>query len=161
MKSKWLIVVGAVLAVVVAAERYGRPVMAEVRAALVQNVDEPGRNPFAFSAFITQSQGPTTTTFSVPAGKRYVVQQFSAQCTLTPTSTPFVVTLQGTTNGTSVQAYAPSSLIGSLFDLPVFAGRGTTPLYADPGSSLTVGIATQVVVNDCSYSVSGYVINNP
>ena len=157
MKRKWLIVVGVVLAVVVAAERYGRPVMAEVRAALVQNVDEPGRNPFAFSTV-----SGSLAQFSVPAGKRYVVQQFTAECVLTTTpTTPILVYVAGFTNGINVVALAPASVSPSFAGESLANGTGTTPLYADPGSSVFVYITDTAQVSDCAFYVSGYVINNP
>ncbi len=166
MKRKWLIVVGVVLAGVVGAERYGRPVMAQVRAALVQNVDEPGRNPFAFSETASGDGGAV---FNVPAGKRYVVQQFSEACQRNR-GTPAVVFLSGRTNSTSVFLFAPATVTpngtspnGASSYL--YSATGTTPLYADPGSTLQIAIETDILSStelaSCSFSVSGYVINNP
>src|SRR5262245_28788450 len=91
-----LAVVLAVLAVL--GRFYAEPVIAQVRAALVQNVDEPGRNPFAVASS-SQNFG----LFTVPAGKRYVIEGFSASCQVDNTGFLAVVALQAMTGGVSVR----------------------------------------------------------
>ena len=68
----------AVLAVTVgtAAALYASPVLAQTRAALVQSVDEPGRNPYQEAQSNVNCRGSTVCNWNfanVPAGKRLVV----------------------------------------------------------------------------------------
>src|SRR3954454_4054241 len=52
-----------------------KPLLAQIKAALVQNVDEPGRNPYQESQF-TVCGGPQNCNFQfamIPAGKRLVL----------------------------------------------------------------------------------------
>jgi hypothetical protein len=62
------------------AHHYARPVMAQVRAALIQNIDEPGRSPFTLQ-IVCPSIGTNfcegTSTTAVPANKRFVVKNMN------------------------------------------------------------------------------------
>ena len=52
-----------------------KPLLAQIKAALVQNIDEPGRNPYQESQF-TVCSGPQNCNFqfaTIPAGKRLVL----------------------------------------------------------------------------------------
>ena len=64
----------AVSALSVAGVFGAKPLMAQVRAALIQNVDEPGRNPYQETQFATCAGQNCNFTFEpVPAGKRLVL----------------------------------------------------------------------------------------
>jgi hypothetical protein len=80
MKNKLLITAIFVFAFAVVLHHYEKPVMAQVRAALVQNIDEPGRSPYTLEIDCDTS-GNTITNIcfgtsrtAVPANKRFVVQ---------------------------------------------------------------------------------------
>jgi hypothetical protein len=79
MKNKLLTFAGALALLAVLGHFYAKPLLAQVRAALVQNVDEPGRNPIPLGYQAVTSSGAN---FSVPAGKRYVIEAFAANCFL-------------------------------------------------------------------------------
>ena len=106
-----LLAVGSVLAIVVVLGRfYAEPVLAQVRAAFVQNVDEPGRTPYQQEV---QTAGVCGTEFCVsnfrfspvPAGKRLVVKNVSV----------------------SIQAYVGAAM------LPVFLSGGSTLVQGTTG----------------------------
>ena len=64
----------AVLVMTVGVFTAGHAIAQAVRAALVQNRDEPGRQPFTLTAL---SDSPF---WQVPAGKRYVIEAFGMRC---------------------------------------------------------------------------------
>jgi hypothetical protein len=73
--KKLLSLAGVVACAAVLGHFYAKPLLAQVRAALVQNVDEPGRNPYQEAIFTTCS-GTQNCNFGfsiVPPGKRLVV----------------------------------------------------------------------------------------
>jgi hypothetical protein len=78
MKNKLLITAIFVFAFAVVLHHYEKPVMAQVRAALVQNIDEPGRSPFTLTiecaGFQNSGFCSGTSSTAVPANKRFVVQ---------------------------------------------------------------------------------------
>jgi hypothetical protein len=68
------------LALLVALGHFGaKPLMAQIRAALVKNVDEPGRTPYQSTASCSVDLiGECFANFAtVPAGKRLIVQHLS------------------------------------------------------------------------------------
>lgn len=72
MKNKLLTLAGALALIAVLGKFYAKPVMAQVRAALVQDVDQPARAPFQVTVPINVNNF-TYTPVSIPAGKRLVV----------------------------------------------------------------------------------------
>jgi hypothetical protein len=78
MKNKLLISAIFVFTLAVVLHHYEKPVMAQVRAALVQNIDEPGRSPFTLALECSSSGNSNacfgTSSTAVPANKRFVVQ---------------------------------------------------------------------------------------
>lgn len=161
MKHKLWIAPIAVAALAVVAERsLVKPVLAQVRAAITQSVDEPGRNPFIFSHFTLSSQD----TFVVPAGQRYVVERFTADCFMQTGATLNDVTLVGVTGGLGAQMELtavphPASLF-------FYRATGEGPLYADPGSTLTITAVPSngngpASVRSCQFYITGHAIQNP
>src|ERR1700757_351238 len=116
MKKVWAIVV-ALAALSVLTHFFGKPVLASVRAALVQNVDEPGRNPYQETEFdLSCSNGANPACnvdfAAVPAGKRLVV--------------PHVNGFVDVVGGTLPNMFLSSSLGGSQYATVFFQGeRGT------------------------------------
>jgi hypothetical protein len=78
MKNK--LALGATLILLVTAGHFGaKPLLAQIRAALVKNIDEPGRTPYQSSQFCS-TPGNTVCSADltpVPAGKRLIVQHLS------------------------------------------------------------------------------------
>lgn len=164
LKTHGFIAVGFLLVAIMAGIFTAGPAIAQaVRAALVQNLDEPGRNPFAFSqAFSTSPRAM----WNIPAGKRYVAEQFTAECLLDSAYSLTSVQLSSFTNGTPVKVAAvPHFQVAVVQGIYSWIGTGTARLYADPGSTLEIALTTsgglQVQPGACTFSVSGYIINNP
>lgn len=69
------------LALVVTLGTESRAIAQAVRAALVRNPDEPGRNPYFETRYVLCTSEVCESTFSpVPAGQRLVVTFVSAEC---------------------------------------------------------------------------------
>lgn len=156
MKNKLIMIAGALALVVILARVFEKPLVAQIRAALTQNIDEPGRNPFAF-----QAPGLNERAFYVPAGKRYVIQQATVEC-LVPNSTYMtgirVIAHTGDANNiATAPAHQEESYIGK------WGGTATTSLYADSGAEIYVEavFAANVPSDGCEFYISGYAINNP
>lgn len=79
MKNRFMQIAGVLVLLAVLGKFYAVPLMAQVRAALVKNLDEPGRTPYQS----TQSCNTLAGLFcsadltAVPAGKRLVIQHLS------------------------------------------------------------------------------------
>lgn len=75
-----LLMAGAVLAAMAALAHFGaKPLLAEIRAALVRNIDEPGRSPYQSAALNGAfTEGTCLVEFApVPPNKRLVVEHLS------------------------------------------------------------------------------------
>ena len=174
MRRKLLIASITLLVFAVFAERtLIKPVLAQVRAALIQNIDEPGRTSFAFIGTATPNN-PASMTFPIPAGQRYVVEQYSADCRANVSSATLTnVQLTGTANGQPTFTATAPRLVGAvLTPLQNFYNRwvatGQGPIYADPGSTITASASTNDVVSvpsagiqACTFYLSGHTITNP
>jgi hypothetical protein len=67
---------GALALLAVLGKFYAKPLMADVKSALVQDVDNPGRNPFQATVTVNVNNF-TYTPVPIPAGKRLVVDYIS------------------------------------------------------------------------------------
>jgi len=72
MKRRLMTFAGALALLAVLGKFYAKPLMAQARAALVEDVDNPGRNPFQVTVPININNF-NYTPVSIPAGKRLVV----------------------------------------------------------------------------------------
>jgi hypothetical protein len=107
MKNKLLSLAGVVACVAVLGHFYAKPLLAQVRAALVQNVDEPGRNPYQEVVF-TICGGTQNCNFSfsiVPPGKRLVVTHVNG----------FIDVRNGTLPNANVESSFGGSQFASIF----------------------------------------------
>ncbi|MBV8728955.1 MAG: hypothetical protein JO336_04010 [Acidobacteriia bacterium] len=158
MKNKLLTLGGAAALLAVVGHYYAKPLMAQVRAALVQNVDEPGRNPFSLQV---QALAPADdfVTFQVPAKQRYVIEQYSVGCSQVSSVAGVSIEANNAPEGvTSGPAYAP----GFQFFPTFWAASGTTRLYANPNTVISMRVAGSLTsTTTCTYSVAGYSINQP
>ena len=77
MKTKFLAVAAPLALVATLGHFYGKPLVAQVRAALVRDLDNPARNAVQFNLYV----GGTFTTYRVPIGKILVIEDVT---TLTP-----------------------------------------------------------------------------
>ena len=78
MRDRTLQLAGILAMLAVIGKYYAVPVLAQVRAALVQNRDEPARNFYAHSLECTGGISCVVTFPTVPAGKRLVIQHLNA-----------------------------------------------------------------------------------
>ena len=166
MKQKLLLAFGissiVVFALMATERAVVKPVLAQVRAALTQNIDEPGRAPFAL---VGSAPSSNYYSFSVPAGQRYVVENVTAQCF---ENTPGVLTdisTVGRTNGAAARVSNQPHLYQSNGpNQNIYIGTGTQVLYADPGSSIQVFADDTLAgggIVGCQFWISGHVISNP
>lgn len=94
MKTRLLLLAAVLAGLFTAGHFYAKPVLAQVRAALVQNIDEPARNPYQesfFSYLGNCNAGGQFCNFNysaVPAGKRLVVTNISGYVDVTNGSLP-------------------------------------------------------------------------
>lgn len=72
MKSKLLTIAAGLLLLAVVGKFYAPPVLAQVRAALVQDVDQPARAPFQVTVN-ADIKNFTFTSVPIPSGKRLVI----------------------------------------------------------------------------------------
>jgi hypothetical protein len=87
MKSRLLSLAGALALAAVVGRFYAVPAIAQVRAAVVKNLDEKGRNPYyqTQTCYSSNTNQCTVTFPAVPANKRLVVE-FIASSVDTPTA---------------------------------------------------------------------------
>jgi hypothetical protein len=165
MKNRLFTLAGLLVVLAVLGRFYAEPLYAQVRAALVQNTDEPGRNPFVVSST------STTGFWVVPAGKRYVIETLSASCSVDNTGFLSSIRLSAVAGGAIQVAQIPANFqdtngFVSGHAVSLWFGTGSMHVYADPGTGFAVVPSsnfsqTGAVVRDCNISVSGYAINNP
>ena len=162
MRNRILTIAGALALLAVAGRFYAIPAIAQsIRAALVKNTDEPGRNPYS-ATFACTSPGFSACTAEastpVPAGMRLVVENVNAQIVVPPATTGVINVSLNTGDGQD--KYLPVNLgvrIGSAQDrywvnanVVQFVAAGVTPgVYIhtfDANPSMT-GTITGYLVN--------------
>lgn len=155
MKSRLLTFAGGLALLALLGHFYAKPLLAQVRAALTQNVDEPGRNPFKVSLL---SDASGTASFTVPAGKRYVIEDISGFCSSTTVLDYFVIQ-PSPDEDVLVPLYRTSVVANSYFT------NAFVKTYGEPGSTVTVQTgpfgATGSAGGACLYNLWGYSINLP
>jgi hypothetical protein len=124
---------------------------------LIQNVDEPARSPIAFS----DNHAGSEDFWKVPPTKRYVIEQYTAYCETPSTGQVTSASIAVTTGGARVSAAIPAFVSYTISDgNVVWAASGTTRLYADPNTTITIGGVGNPSPN-CSFEMSGYSISLP
>ena len=167
MKSKLLTLAGVLALLAVLGHFYAKPLLAQVRAALVQNVDDPGRIPYQASVLGTTGAncsiiGCTFAFAPVPAGHRLVVQHVSMFIQPNANSVPAGVSLTAKTASSAFlvnvvfHATVQAADNDIRFDQPVMAyfDAGETPLASIQASFNTAAPnATQLAF------LSGYMLD--
>lgn len=143
------------------------PASAQVRAALVQSVDEPARNPYQETLFNVPCRATAICTFdfaAVPAGKRLVVTHISGYV--------------DTANGTMPNSFLQSNFGGPAYaTVPIIAARGplgalgtryiinqSVLAYFGPGENPRgsyQGLLGEVMSGGATMMLTGYFINLP
>ena len=159
MKNKLMTIAIALALVILLARVFEKPLLAQTPT-LTQNVDEPGRNPFQLSANmnLAPEQG---TSFTVPAGRRYVIESYSAKCLLAPNESMTNVSIRTFVAGQTAIMFAPAFLLDETSQFRDYGATGISRLYADPGTTITMSVGTigGRSTLPCEFSVVGHVID--
>jgi hypothetical protein len=75
MKNKLLTLAGGLALLALLGHFYAKPLLAQVRAALVQNVDEPARHVWTMAG-----NTGVNNTYTVPAGQTLVIEEVGSLC---------------------------------------------------------------------------------
>jgi hypothetical protein len=150
----------AVLVMTVGVFTASHAIAQAVRAALVQNRDEPGRQPFTLATY------PNDGFWQVPAGKRYVIESYGMECGVTSANGGALGDVALSVSGGVVShAPAPHSIDfnGGPGEI-LWATSATTRLYAEPGSTIALEssanfFASHATIHFCSGYVTGYSID--
>lgn len=164
MKNRWMTMAGALALLAVMGKYYAVPAIAQaVRAAIVKNIDERGRNPYVYNFFCSPTAAGYcyATGVPVPAGTRLVVEninifgEFSSTGSVTRTALAVntaVQRLHDVTGGTSTDVGSGQFvyvLNANLIDY-VEAGESPSLLFAMKGSTtgaIFFGAVTGYLVN--------------
>jgi hypothetical protein len=168
MTKKIAIGAGVLLVLAVLVHHFEKPVLAQVRAALVQSVDEPGRNPLELS----QDTSANQVFWIVPAGQRWVIENYTARCAVVKSQSMTDVTLfyedkKGALYDLSAPAHldTPNLTTDPVGVVNVWAATGQGPMYVDPGVAVLIHTETTDPAGspalDCRFSLMGHIINNP
>jgi hypothetical protein len=157
-KTILALAVGCVL-IATLGHHYAKPVMAQVRAALTQNIDERGRNPYSqeLSCFSNTSGACSVSFPNVPANMRLVVEHINVSVsTTTPIEAVEIIgsnvvnapllTLQG-------KDFAGKNLYIANQPLLFYFSAGEAPAveaYVLPGNSIYVA---------ADITLTGYLVN--
>jgi hypothetical protein len=138
MKNKLLTLAGALAVIAVLGHFYAKPLLAQVRAALVQDVDQPARAPFQTHVDLFLGPGGGSAQVTIPPGQRLVVDFIGVHGIAQGSGgvQPDIILLSSVGGGPSTSYdFAPqqSSTVGGRFDLSQPA-----TIYAD---SLNVNLA--------------------
>lgn len=170
---KQTVVLGSciLLSLVTLGKVFERPLLAQIRAALTQNIDEPGRNPYQESYFSYLNDCAAASKFCnfnfsvVPAGKRLVITHVSAYVDIQNGQLPncniqsnfggsqyavaFFTGVRGPTSTGSTRIFINQ-------DLQMYLGPGETP-HAFCGLVST----SDTFAGAGNMELSGYFIQNP
>jgi hypothetical protein len=156
MKNKLLTLAGALLLLAIVGKFYAKPVLAQVRATLIQDTDQPARAPFQVNAAIN---GFNSTAVAIPAGKRLVVDYVAISGAAT-TSGQFIeptIILQSSVGGEpSVPFYLP--LTPSTVDATQFHHSGPVTVYADTLTVIPAYAGYTPTFLGFTVSISGHLI---
>jgi hypothetical protein len=153
----------AVLAMTVGVFTAGRAIAQAVRAALVSNVDDPGRIPYAVEKICSPSASQIciTNTPPVPAGKRLVVTHVSGQLIENlPSGTYIELTVSNQFRLGDV--HLPVTYMGNGFGHNIFVFDQQELIFCDAGQALQMRLELGQIPDEGSsvtYTVSGYLLD--
>jgi hypothetical protein len=141
--------------------------VASLPTVLVQSRDEPARQPFQrFGSF--QIEAPAfggNDSFTVPAGKRLVIEYVSFRSNILTGANQIVSFSLGNQGGGSIGGFGfvPQTTIDSAVSTTGFIAHEPIRAYCDPGTSVTVtAIRNSTVGSDTvSYTLTGYFVDLP
>jgi len=166
MKNKLLTLAGALALLATLGHFYAKPLLAQVRAALVQNVDDPGRIPyqalracfFSGNAFCSANLPP------VPAGKRLVITHVSGFLRENlPGGTLVLTTILTQLGGGSYSRITiPVTFTGSDTGRNYFAFDQSALLVCDAGQSPSPSVSLGGVPSadsQAEFNLTGYMLD--
>jgi len=155
MKNRLIQLAGALALLAVLGKFYAVPAIAQIKAALVKNVDEKGRSPYQQSGFVqcTASSGFCDLVFPpVPAGKRLVAEHISANV-FAPNGVNAMFLVVG--GNTSFDLPTHTASLSSLYSMNEvvlgFYEAGQTPLFRlatsvpDPSAAASVTLTGYLI----------------
>jgi hypothetical protein len=135
-----------------------KPVMAQVRAALVKNIDEPGRSPFTLRIDCNGSSNfcVGTSATAVPAHKRFVVQYVNGGGGLNGSLASSLVSVA---NGSFL--YLDPHFISNAFGFSIYAISMPVVAYFEAGQTPSVQIdaTPDSSAPDFTITLTGYLID--
>ena len=134
MKHKLLMLAGVLAVVAVLGGFYGKPVAAEIRGLLVQDVDQPARANFQWTHLFTAATPDQTVT--IPTGYRLVIDYVNAQGDVSPSGIQPEIVLYVPASNVLPQYYLYLEQSAAVPDH--FSGSWPVTIYAD---TLKVGTA--------------------
>lgn len=158
MKNKLLTLAAALVLLAVVGKFYAKPVMAQIRATLTQDVDQPARAPFQVSVPVNVNNF-TLTNIPIPAGKRLVIDYISlngAAQTSGAYVQPIVLVTAGVAGSNAVSYYFgpnPSTTTPGQY----YASYPTT-IYADSLSVSPAFAGYTPSFDSFSVNISGHLI---
>lgn len=164
MKRAALFVLCLALLVVVAAAagRAGATDAAPARAA-AQGTDD-AKQPYQKTFVLTLDPGEFSDTFSfsVPVGKRFVVEQVSASAAM-PTGQKVTVNLATTGGGLNGRAWLALAAQGAVSGLDRYTSTQPLRMYADPSTAVTFQASRSDNSSPATlnFSVTGYLVDVP
>lgn len=142
-----------------------RPAMAQLRAALVKDVDNPARQPFAAGAFPSFSGRLAAESFlTVPAGKRGVIEHVSCVNVLDASNNFVRLQVDVTTDGNlNSHQFVHSNVGPSIGDLEVWSFSQPVRVYADPGTEVELNVFRRVGTGSGNVEcyISGHYVDLP
>lgn len=137
---------------------------------LVRNVDDPASHPIALLIGNADSVGLYFAQWTVPATRRYVIEEFYAGCSVDTTAsmTDASVRVFGGGTVTANASAAPrfiepnGSISGHAVNL--WSASAVTRLYANPGDTISFRVddtSGSSSVRECTLSLSGYAVDVP
>lgn len=145
-----------------------KPLLAQIKAALVENIDEPGRNPYSSTVDVTpfacnSSPACVLQFAAVPAGKRLVVTSITG---VVYPSTPGVVWFlalfpsAGTAKAIMIPTFLEAgtvgndNIVGINAQLNTFFEGGSTPV-------MSLAATTSFLNHEGAITLSGYLVSLP
>ena len=149
---------GSVLSIVLAG-----PAWTQVRAAFVQDIDNPARQPFQMtlctSLFGSFGNG-CTDTFTVPSNKRLVISYVSGTCTSSLSTMASGLRISTVVDNQPVRHLAHTQLLGATTQARVYDIAQQVTIYADPGTNVSTTIGGFPTSGpSCLFAVSGHHVN--
>jgi hypothetical protein len=158
MRNK-LVMGAAALALLGVLGHFGaKPLMAQIRAALVRNIDEPGRSPYlSASPIVGLTPFTCIAEFApVPPNKRLVVQYISGYTALTGPSTKVFAILEAPNLLVNVpRAYLSATLVGG----SQYVANQEMVLYVEPGGVPRLRFEVSNVSCTAAGTLSGHLID--